>query len=58
MTVEKIARKCKCSKATVSNRLKLLESKTGAPASRLRRISSYFTKLQDDLDSARRDYFK
>jgi len=58
MTVEKIARKCKCSKATVSNRLKLLESKTGVPASRLRRISSYFTKLHDDLDSARHDYFK
>ena len=58
MTVEQIARKCKCSKATVSNRLNLLESKTGVPAARLRHISSYFNKFQEDLDSARHDYLK
>jgi hypothetical protein len=58
MTVAQIAHKCNCSKATVSNRLSLLQSKTGVPHAKLRRVSAYFTRFQQDMASARDDYSK
>jgi len=48
MTVAQIAQKCRCSKATVSNRLSLLKSRIGVAPARLRRVSGYFTKFQED----------
>src|SRR5205085_5178779 len=56
MTVAQIAHKCSCSKATISNRLSLLQSKTGVPHARLRRVSAHFTKFQRDMVAARQDY--
>ena len=36
LTVTQIARKCRCSLSTVSDRLKLIEQRTGAPPKTLR----------------------
>ena len=39
MTVTQVARKCRCSLSTVSDRLKLIEQRTGAPPKTLRAYS-------------------
>jgi hypothetical protein len=56
LSIPQIARKCRCSLGTVANRLNLLRAKTGAAPDQLRRVSPLFTKFEDDLRTARRNY--
>ena len=44
MTVTQVARKCRCSLSTVSDRLKLIEQRTGAPPKTLRAYARLATK--------------
>ena len=57
LPVAQVAKKCRCSVGTIVNRLKLIQSKTGATPTQLRRISPHFTELHDSLTSAKSDYF-
>jgi len=57
LPVAQVAKKCRCAVGTIASRLKLIQSKTGATPSQLRRVSPHFTKLYDDLSSAKADYF-
>jgi len=56
LTVAQIARKCRCSVGTVSNRLKLLQAATGTNPERLRKVSPYVSRLQRDRDLAVSEY--
>jgi hypothetical protein len=49
MTAEQVARKCGCAKGTVINRLKLIREKTKMEPDELRRFSSQFDKIEDDI---------
>ena len=49
LTAERVARKCQCSKGTIINRLKLIREKIGMPPDELRRFSSHFDKIEDDI---------
>jgi hypothetical protein len=56
LTIPQTARKCRCSVGTVANRLKLLRARTGVAPERLRGISAYFTKYEEDFRRAHRNY--
>ena len=56
LTVAQIARKCRCSKGTVSNRLKLLHATTGVEPERLRKVSPYVNRFQHDRNAAIAEY--
>ena len=56
LTIPQTARKCRCSLGTVANRLNLLRARTGVAPDRLRRISAYFTKYEEDFRQAHRNY--
>lgn len=56
MTAEKVALKCGCSKGTVINRLKLIREKTGMEPEALRRFSSHFDKIEDDIRESKASY--
>jgi hypothetical protein len=58
LPIAKVAKKCRCSVGTIVNRLKLIQSKTGATPDQLRRISPHFTQLHHDLTSAKSDYLR
>jgi hypothetical protein len=58
LPVSKVAKKCRCSAGTIVNRLKLIESKTGATPDQLRRVSPHFSKLSEDLSSAKSDFYR
>ena len=49
MTTEQVRRKCRCSKGTVINRLELIRKRTGMKPDELRRFSSQFDKIEDDI---------
>ena len=49
MTAEQVARKCRCSKGTVINRLKSIREKTRMEPDELRRFSGQFDKIEDDI---------
>ena len=56
LTAERVARKCQCSKGTVINRLKLIREKTGMDPDELRRFSSHFDKIEDDIRESKASY--
>jgi hypothetical protein len=56
LTAEQIARKCRCSKGTVINRLKLIREKTQMEPNELRRFSSQFSKIEDDVRESKATY--
>jgi hypothetical protein len=49
MTAEQVALKCRCSKGTVINRLRLIREKSKLEPDQLRRFSSQFDKIEDDI---------
>lgn len=51
LTAGRVARKRQCSKGAMINRLKLkrIRQKTGMPPDELRRFSSHFDKIADDI---------
>ena len=58
LPVAQVAKKCRCSAGTIMNRLKLLQTKTGATPAQLRRISPHFTQFHEDLMGAKSDYVR
>jgi predicted DNA-binding protein YlxM (UPF0122 family) len=53
LSVQQIAKKLRCSKATVINRLRTIHQKTGADPKTLRAYSSQFTQIEDSLSDSR-----
>jgi hypothetical protein len=53
LTADQVARKCRCSKGTIINRLKLIREKTGTEPDELRRFSSHFDQIEDDIRESR-----
>lgn len=58
MPAEQVADKCGCSKGTVINRLKLIREKTGMAPDGLRRYSSHFDKIEDDIRESRAEHIQ
>lgn len=56
MTAEQVARKCRCSKGTVINRLKSIREKTRMEPDELRRFSGQFDKIEDDIRESKAAY--
>jgi DNA-directed RNA polymerase specialized sigma24 family protein len=56
LSPEQVAGKCGCSKGTVVNRLRLIREKTGVAPAALRRFSSQFEKIEDDIRDSRAAY--
>lgn len=56
LTAERVARKCRCSKGTIINRLKLIREKTQMDPDELRRFSSHFDKIEDDIRESKAGY--
>jgi hypothetical protein len=48
-----IARRCGCSRSTVHRRLRSLQSRIGLAPDRLRRLSSQFARIENDLTDSR-----
>ena len=53
MSVAEIARKCRCSRGTVLNRLELIRRKTGADPVRVRRLSAQFEGFDERTPDSR-----
>jgi hypothetical protein len=53
LTAAQVARKCRCSKTTVVDRLNLIRAKTGMPPERLRAYSSHLTRVLEDVSDSR-----
>ncbi len=53
LTRDKVAKKCRCSPALVTLRLRAIEAKLGRKASALCQISDYFDKIADSLSDSR-----
>ncbi len=49
MTTDQVRQKCRCSHGTVINRLELIRKKTGMKPDELRRFSSQFEHIEDDI---------
>jgi hypothetical protein len=56
MTAEQVRLKCRCSKGTVINRLQLIREKTKMEPDELRRFSSQFDKIEDDIRESNAAY--
>lgn len=56
MTAEQVAHKCRCSKGTVINRLRLIRDKSKMEPDELRRFSSQFDKIEDDIRESKAAY--
>jgi DNA-directed RNA polymerase specialized sigma24 family protein len=56
LTIEQIAKKCRCSLGTVANRLKLIKAKTGIEPKNLRRVSDHLDRMQADLEAAKKEW--
>jgi hypothetical protein len=56
LTADQIARKSGCSKATVVSRLHLIRRKTGVDPASLRRFSSQFEKIEQDVSDSRAEH--
>ena len=53
MSVAEIARKCRCSRGTILNRLEFIRRKTGADPVRVRRLSAQFESFGERTPDAR-----
>ena len=53
LTAAQVARKCRCSKTTVVDRLNLIRAKTGMSPESLRACSSHLTQVQEDVSDSR-----
>ena len=53
LTRDRVAKKCRCSPALVTLRLRAIEAKLGRKASALCQISDYFDKIADSLSDSR-----
>jgi hypothetical protein len=53
LSVAQIRRRCRCSAGTVSNRLKLIQAKTGLEPKNLRRLSSHMDRIVEDMGTKR-----
>jgi DNA-binding NarL/FixJ family response regulator len=56
LSAEEVARRCGCSKGTVINRLRLIREKTQMEPDELRRFSSQFEKIEDDIRESKAAY--
>jgi len=53
LTAAQIARKCRCGKTTIIDRLNLIRQKTGAAPAKLRALSAHFNTIEADLADPR-----
>ena len=53
LTIEQIRKRCRCSKGTVINRMKLIRKKTGLDLERLQAYSNHFEKVEEAMDESR-----
>lgn len=53
LNVAQIARKCRCSRGTVRNRLGLIEARTGTNPDRLRKSSAHLDRIEASLSDSR-----
>lgn len=58
LTAERVARKCGCAKGTVINRLKMIREKTGMDPDELRRFSSQFDQIEEDIRDSKAAYIQ
>jgi hypothetical protein len=56
LTIEKIARRCRCSVGTVANRLELIRRKTRVDPKDLRRVSDHLNRIQEDVAAAKAEH--
>ena len=52
LSAERVARKCRCGKATVMRRLQFIEARTGVKAEQFRAMSGHLQQLDDDLNAS------
>lgn len=52
MSAERVARKCRCGKATVVRRLQFIEARTGVKAEEFRAMSGHLQQLDEDLNAS------
>ncbi len=53
LSVAEVARKCRCSRGTIRNRLEFIRQKTGADPVRVRRLSAHYESLEDQTADSR-----
>lgn len=53
LTVEQVARRCRCARSLVFSRLEALRRKLGAPPRQFRQYSSHFERLEDSMAEPR-----
>jgi DNA-binding NarL/FixJ family response regulator len=53
LTVTEIARRCRCSRGTVLNRLALLRKRTGVAPEHLRTLSGHFARIENTIADPR-----
>lgn len=53
LTADQIARRCRCAKGTVVNRLKTIRRVTGMAPEALRRFSSHFERIRNSVEDSR-----
>ncbi len=56
LNIPQIARKCRCSNATVANRLHSIRVKTGSEPDALRRFSPHLQKIEEDMSDSRAEH--
>ncbi len=53
LSAERLAKRCRCSKATIINRLRIIHRKTGTNPNQLRAYSSQFESIEKSLSDPR-----
>ena len=53
LTIEQIRKRCRCSKGTVVNRMKMIRDETGLDLERLQAYSNHFEKVEEAMDESR-----
>ena len=53
LSAEQVAVKCRCAKATVLNRLRIIEERTGTKADGFRAVSGHLARLEDEFNDSR-----
>ena len=51
-SAERVARKCRCGKATVIRRLQFIEARTGMKPEQFRAVSGHLQQVDDDLNAS------
>lgn len=51
-SADRVARKCRCGKATVIRRLQVIEARTGLKAEQFRAMSGHLQRVEDDLHAS------